>query len=223
MKRRMSRLFRKLAVCILLLAVTVAIAARYYDLRLLPVAETIAISQLQDIEAEIIHRAVQNVLPAYGNLIKVTTGPNGHIRSIQVDSSRISRLRTDLTMKVLEQLEDLSGDSTIEVPFGALFSYGFFTAKGPLLRVELLPVTSVYTSYRSEFSSVGINQTLHRIVLTVTIAATLLFPAEERDVIYSVDVVAAETVIVGEVPGLYAEADDDSIRIRGKNILSQEE
>ena len=222
MKRRIPRFFRKLAVCILLLAVTAAVIIRYYDLRIRPVAETMAISQMQDIEAAVIHRAVQNVLPSYDNLVTVTTGTDGHVRSVQVDSSRVSRLRTDITMKVMEQLEDISGDSVIEVPLGSLFSYEFFTAKGPLLQVEVLPVTSVYTSYRSEFSSVGINQTLHRIVLTITVAATLLFPSEEQDVVYSVDVVAAETVIVGEVPGLYSEADDDSIRIRGKNILSQE-
>lgn len=59
------------------------------------------------------------------------------------------------------------------------------------------------TDLRSEFTSAGINQTLHRIYLEIKCNVVILTPFETIEQKISNQVLLAEGVIVGEIPNSY--------------------
>lgn len=56
---------------------------------------------------------------------------------------------------------------------------------------------------KSEFSSAGINQTLHRIYLQIKCNVVILTPFSSVDESITSQVLLAEAVIVGDVPATY--------------------
>ena len=67
---------------------------------------------------------------------------------------------------------------------------------------------SVDSKIDSEFTSVGINQTLHRIYLNLTCSIGILTPFKTVSKEVSSRVLLTETVIVGNVPSTYYNYDN---------------
>lgn len=63
------------------------------------------------------------------------------------------------------------------------------------------------TKVRSEFESVGINQTIHRIYLDVSCTVSILTPYSVVDETIQNEVLLIENVIVGLVPSTYYNLD----------------
>lgn len=59
------------------------------------------------------------------------------------------------------------------------------------------------TDLRSEFTSAGINQTLHRIYLEIKCRVIILTPFETMEEVIANQVLIAEGVIVGDIPNAY--------------------
>ena len=78
----------------------------------------------------------------------------------------------------------------------------------PNFKVALERAGSVETQIDSEFTSVGINQTLHRIYLNVSCTIGILTPFQTVNKEVSSKVLLTETVIVGDVPSTYYNYDN---------------
>ncbi len=67
-------------------------------------------------------------------------------------------------------------------------------------------MTDVQTEFINKFYEEGINQTRHSIVLEVSAVIDLYVPgSREMETTVTTQVVVAETVIVGQVPNVYAD------------------
>ena len=75
--------------------------------------------------------------------------------------------------------------------------------KGPGISVSFSPAGSVESEFRSEFVSSGINQTLYRVNLELTASVRLVMPGVSETVSVRAEAAIAESIIVGEVPGVY--------------------
>ena len=95
-------------------------------------------------------------------------------------------------------------ETYIKIPLGTLFDSEYFAGRGPAISIELCPTQSVYTDISTRFESVGINQTIHSVLLTVTVGIDLVFPTRIVSAECSETVVVAETIIVGPIPDFYA-------------------
>ena len=202
-RRRLGR--RILAVIVLMLSVYTALFWMY-NKRMRPILETIAVSDVEDYATECINLVVSEFLSdgEYGDIIDVRTDSYGSVKAITTDMTAINKLKTGVALKVLNDIEGYINDSEIKIPLGALTDIELFSAAGPDIPVKILPVTSVYADAESCLSEAGINQTLYQVVLTVAVGADILISGEIYPAFYEVDVVVAETVIVGTVPQVYA-------------------
>ena len=77
---------------------------------------------------------------------------------------------------------------------------------GPTLKVHAMTVGTVDGEFFSEFTSAGVNQTLHRICLKLTVPLTLMLPGGAVETVSETELCVAETVIVGQVPQAYLDA-----------------
>ena len=81
----------------------------------------------------------------------------------------------------------------------------FLSALGPRIRVGIVPVSTVSAAFSTEFESAGINQTRHKIYLTLHTAVRLVIPSSAREVSLSSQVLIAESIIVGSVPDSFVQ------------------
>ena len=74
----------------------------------------------------------------------------------------------------------------------------------------MLPVGAVVTAYETEFTSAGINQTRHRVLLTMRAQVQLVLPTGASGVEAVTQVAVAESIIVGQVPDSFVNVGDDT-------------
>lgn len=71
------------------------------------------------------------------------------------------------------------------------------------MKIQISPVGTVETDLRSEFSSQGINQTLHRVYLDVKCKVNILTPFKDIEKEIVNQVLLVENIIVGRIPETY--------------------
>lgn len=210
---------RPISPVLLTLAVAFAVAASVIALleaRLRPVVAEIAAAQARNSMTAVVENTVAAGLAArkvsYGDFIAIQRDEGGAITALITDMARMNLLRAELITAIMEALEeaDISG---VQVPLGSLFDLEPLWAKGPALKARAMTVGTVRAEFDSQLTSAGVNQTLHRIWMEVTVPMTLLLPGGEVEVPLDTRLCIAETVIVGQVPDTYFQLD-------GKNLYS---
>ena len=191
------------------LAVALLVATSMITLleaKLRPVVAEIASAQAQNTMTAVVEGAVTADLAArnvsYADFITIQRDGGGAITALTTDMARMNLLRAELTAAILESIAGVDV-SDIEVPLGSLFDLEPLWAKGPSLRARAMTVGTVRTEFDSQFTSAGVNQTLHRIWLEVDVPMTLLLPGGEVETALHTRLCVAETVIVGQVPDTY--------------------
>ena len=72
-----------------------------------------------------------------------------------------------------------------------------------MLPVGVLTAAVPKAEFSNQFTAQGINQTLHQIMLDITVDVTLLIPGGRAETNVTAQVCVAETLLVGEVPDTY--------------------
>ena len=97
------------------------------------------------------------------------------------------------------------GKQGIDLPMGTAMGISLFAGAGPMLRMNFSPEGAVQTHISSEFRTAGINQTLHRIVLTMSVNVAIVLPGNVKMDTVTLSMPVAEQIIVGKVPDAYTD------------------
>ena len=98
---------------------------------------------------------------------------------------------------------DKESNTSFRIPLGSFTGSKLLSGIGPEIPFRMSSVGNVETDLRSEFSSAGVNQTLHRIYLQVECNVAILTPFNVIEKKIANQVLLAEAVIVGTVPETY--------------------
>lgn len=181
--------------------------------QLRPVLEALALSQVHNAVTASINDAVTAGIAAedvsYDDMVTLETDGAGRITALKSNMAQVNRLRSLLLGAALEQVSELS-TRDFSIPVGNLTGLDFLSGWGPGIRVDLLTAGAADAAFHNEFSSAGVNQTLHRIVLEVHVTMHILLPGETVETQVSTQVCVAETVIVGQVPETYLQLEGGS-------------
>ncbi len=139
---------------------------------------------------------------AGGNLIQVEKGPDGEIQMVSVDSDKLHALRA-AAMETAGELT-ASGSYTASIPLGSLFFGEFFSAAGPDIPLTYTPDGAVTIFCESSVESSGINQTAYQVVIRMSLTVTAVTAFARQTVTVPYETVAAELLVVGDVPVVYA-------------------
>lgn len=207
-KRRKRRILILLTSFLLLLLFTVIVRQR-----LAPIIREMATTRVSNEASFAINRAIlrqiQDESIHYEQIALLEKDIQGRICAIKTNMAEINRLQTQVLSIVDEEVLELSV-AEIGIPLGNLFLPEIFSGKGPHLPVKIMAVSTSDAEFSSHFSEAGINQTLHRILLTVTATMTVLTPTGTQTVKAESSMIVAETVIVGTVPQTYLEANSST-------------
>nr|CRY96119.1 hypothetical protein [uncultured prokaryote] len=179
-----------------------------FNAALRPQLITLAQAQIRNHLTHISNQAVTDVLAeqslSYSDMVILQTGAGGEVQTMSVDAVKLNNFRSAVVEQVVVRACVLESQD-LGVPFGMLTGIDFISALGPKLPVRVTTAASVEGHLRNEFIDAGINQTLHRIMLDITVTAKLLLPGGSTEIEIITPVCVTEAVIVGRVPQTYFE------------------
>lgn len=113
--------------------------------------------------------------------------------------SEVNRLKTDILNIINDAI--LALDTTdLGISLGNLLLPEILAGKGPEIPVHILSIRNSDASFHSDFSEAGINQTMQKLTMDISVDVAVLVLGETNYFTVASQVVVAETVIVGQVP-----------------------
>ena len=176
------------------------------SIRLSPVITVAAMDEINNKVNRIVQDAVSSVVQAqmleYEDIISLHRDDTGQITSASSNVTAINLLRSELVTQVLDALDGIDLEE-LDIPIGNLTKLDLLSGRGPALRVQALWIGTIETQMENQFTAAGINQTLHRVMLSIKIPATVLLPTGQVETCVETEFCLAESVIVGSVPSTY--------------------
>lgn len=162
------------------------------------------IAKIKSLTIEIENGAIANTLQQndYDDLLTIKTDLDGNVTLMQVNSQNVNKLNNNILTDIQTHLNSQTKIECL-VPLGNFSGVPIFSGIGPNISLNVIPIGNVTTKYNSQFYSVGINQSIHKIYLQIQIEVCILLPAYTQNVAVSNQVLVAESVIVGKIPNTY--------------------
>ena len=165
-------------------------------------AQTSVMNTTSDLTNDAISKQIAAGNIAYDRIVFFEKDLEGRITALKTNMSEVNRLKTDILGIINDEILALD-NSDIGIPLGSLFLPELFSGKGPAIPVHILSIRNSDANFTSSFTQAGINQTLHRLNMEVSIDVAVLVLGDTSSFTMTTEVVVAETVIVGDVPETY--------------------
>lgn len=201
--------FRRMFWILLLLsAVTVVLFLLFrtrYNQVILELAKTQVTNATSDLINDAVDRQISDGNIAYDRIVYFEKDLNGRITALKTNIGEVNTLKTQ-TLNIIND-EILESDSSqLGIPIGSLILPEFLSGKGPRIPVEILSVRNSDATFESNFTHAGINQTMHRLNMSVLVDVAVLVLGRTVSFTVASQVVVAETIIVGDVPDTFLQA-----------------
>jgi len=206
-KRKKGKKILAVFACVIILALLSVI---YLNQKLDPLVCAAATPQLKAEMTRVINEAISETMTGYEEkLVSIRYGSDGKILSIETDSTKINLLRALVTEKINEKIKAY-GEYSVTISVSNIMDDEIVFGRFPSWRIpaSVEPSGSAETTVRSSLVSAGINQSLHKITLSVRVSVTAMLLISTVDVDTETDICIAETVIIGEVPTVFLAGGD---------------
>ncbi len=192
---------------IVFLTVTVLIVGLIrLDAQVMPLLRRYAQTQAEWFVTKAVNEAVTAAFsegkPAYNDLVTLTTAEDNSITSLAANTTAINLLKSRVSVAVLDRI-GAQKRLTVSIPLGTLLGSHYFTGRGPFVRMPIGISGSVLTDIKSEFTSAGINQTRHRLVLEVKTHLLTTVPTAHTTVCVDSAFIITESILLGKIPDAY--------------------
>ena len=197
---------KKAFVCLILLSLVPGVLffglrSRYRSV-IRELARTQVMNSTSDLTNDAIAKQIAEGTVAYDRMIYFEKDLDGRITALKTNMSEVNRLKTDILNIINDEMLAL-GTEDIGIPLGSLILPELLSGRGPAIPVRILPIRNSDGAFHSDFRNAGINQTLHQLVMEVSVDVSVLVLARTERFTVTSQVVVAETVIVGQVPQTY--------------------
>ena len=202
MSRRIRSLFRfSLLLLVLSIILILVFRSRYRDV-IQELAETQVKNTTSDLTNDAIAKQIADGIIQYDRIVFFEKDLEGKITALKTNMSEVNRLKTDILNIINDEILALD-TSDIGIPLGSLFLPELLSGKGPVIPVHILSIRNSDASFSSNFVQAGINQTLHQLIMVVSVDVAILVLGQTGSFTITSEVVVAETVIVGDVPNTF--------------------
>lgn len=194
---------RKIIKILLILVIAITIV-RAVLLSINPIIEEKCKTVAKSIATKISNEQATLVMAkyTYEDLINVIKDENRNIKMIGTNIISVNEIISDIPIKIQEELEK-SENNNFNIKLGSFFGSKIFSGMGPNINIKIQLDGTVETDLKSEFTSQGINQTLHRIYLDVVCKVSILTPVNVISEEIKNQVLLVEGIIAGEIPESY--------------------
>ena len=202
LRRFLIRLsFRLLLAFVVILGLFLLFRSKYRPL-LRELAETQVKNSTSDLANDALTAQLSRDSVAYDRIVYFEKDLNGRITAMKTNILEVNRMKTEI-LELINQ-EILSMDTArLGIPIGSLIFPELFAGKGFCIPIHILSIRNSDATFSSQFQQAGINQTLHRLIMELSVDVSILVLGQTESFAVSSQVVVAETIIVGEVPDTF--------------------
>ena len=196
-----------LLLCSVVLALFLMFRGKYRTV-IQSLAKTQVMNSTSDLTNDAISRQIEEGSIRYDRIVFFEKDVNGKITALKTNIGEINRLKTDILGIINQEILALD-TSDIGIPLGSLFLPELLSGRGPVIPVRILSIRNSDATFSSDFSQAGINQTIHQVIMEVSVDVAILVLGETDSFTVTSQVVVAQTVIVGEVPDTFLHTGGD--------------
>lgn len=173
----------------------------YYLGRIVPtirtiIEETVRIQVSKAID-DMTDSELRNI--TYEDIIITRFDGEGHVTLMQVNSVNVDVFARKVTARIREEMEAFREEG-ISINLGTMSGIPFLSGMGPSINFNALNLGIVDADFISEFTSGGINQTLHRLYMRIVVNMTVTLPGRTYEFDNGSSVMICEAVIAGNIP-----------------------
>lgn len=195
----MHKFFRFIIVILSISLILLILFRVKYNDPILSLAKTQVSNTTSDLINDAIDKQIEDGNIQYDRMVYFEKDLDGRITALKTNMSEVNRLKTDILNLINDDILALSTND-LGIPLGSLFLPEILSGRGPDIPVEIMSIRNSDASFRSTFTEAGINQTLHQLIMQVSVDVTILVLGKAESFTINSQVVVAETIIVGDVP-----------------------
>lgn len=201
--RRNSWIYKTVCVLIILL-----ISVLLLDARIRPALYDLAALEAYAVSSKTINSAVEKVLsenvPVYSEIVNIKYSENNAVTGITTDIVKLNLFKSRVTNAIDSEFSQ-KGKTEITVPLGTVSGIALFSGWGPYIDVDVEFSSSTQSDFGNIFTSAGINQTQHSVMLNIETTVMLTMSGKQIKQTVKTSFCVAQTVIVGNVPDVMVE------------------
>lgn len=196
---------RRLRLLLLLLPALLLALGCYLRLSWLPTVRELVAMEVDNETSNLINEAVDAYLAGqalrYEDLVRLQYAADGSVSAARIDLGAVNRMKSVL-LRELDQRVPARIREKVEIPLGNTLLPALLSGRGGSLPVRVVNLRSTNAELESGFTAAGVNQTLHSLSLRVEVELLLLTPAGLMSRTVSAAVPIAQTILLGDVPGI---------------------
>lgn len=199
---------RKRGICLVIVLALILFALQRFDQAIRPLTRQVVQYQCRAQAVRTIQTACNSILEQnsslYDDLYTVHRNDAGQVQSVAINSAGINTLEDALVEQVNQSLCQLQ-QLPLRIPLGTLTGIQLFSNLGPEIAIQVQPLSLVTSQVQSDFSQAGVNQTRLEVTVCFSVQIGALLAGEIIPVDAQAEVLAAQILIVGNVPQRYTQ------------------
>ena len=204
-RKKLSPVRRRIRrVCCVMLAVVI-LSLAYFEWAVRAQLGDVIAEELMSVTESAVDTAVADYISGHTEigekLTDVRVADSGAVTAVTTDPAYINLVKAEIGEAARRQIDADTRAEGLRVPAGSFTGLVFLSTVGPSVSLSVDSKQTVACHFTSEFTSAGMNQTLHHITLTVEVKMVVYNPFRiYREIGVTSDYEIAQTVIVGDVP-----------------------
>ena len=202
-----------------LVLLIVSLIFKYINTKIVPPLEVYAENEVKKISSLIISDAVESISFSEEetmSFFNTLTNKNDEVISVDFNTAKINKSLVKLNKAVykdlklfengrykLEDTEIETEDLIYKIPLGYITGNYTLSNIGPKVPLKAKVIGSVVSNIKTEVSSYGINNSLLKVYIDVTVNMRFMLPLISKDVLVNNSIPLVVKIIQGKIPNVY--------------------
>lgn len=202
-----------------LVLLIVSLIFKYINTKIVLPLETYAENEVKKISSLIISDAVESISFSEEetmSFFNTLTNKSDEVISVDFNTAKINKSLVKLNKAVykdlklfengrykLEDTEIETEDLIYKIPLGYITGNYTFSNIGPKVPLKAKVIGSVVSNIKTEVSSYGINNSLLKVYIDVTVNMRFMLPLISKDVLVNNSIPLVVKIIQGKIPNVY--------------------
>ena len=175
---------------------------KYLRPRIISISQKFVENEVSNIIDREVKKLMLEEFLSYDKITIISRDDSGKVTSISTNSVLINNFANELDIKIGDMIEE---NDTFEnkIFLSSLVGFDLFSGLGPKVPIRFEPLSVTHADIMHTFEETAINQTLHTILLSISIDIEILLPFAYSNITVESQMPIAQTLIVGSVPSTY--------------------
>ncbi len=189
---------------VLAVLITAILTVCYLVKTIGPTFNQLCLNEAKSLATQIVHETIDEVMEKYGynDLVTLVKDKEGKIVSMQANIAIINKIISQISLKIQDKIDN-TPNRDIYIRLGSFTGIKLLSGRGPKVPIRISSIGNINTEVMSEFTSTGINQSIHRIFTNITCKIEVLTPFNTISNEIEEKIILAENVIIGNIPENY--------------------